>query len=113
MPKSAFFIVAIYQAAVKQQDAPLSYQSGNTSTRDPELLSFAPDVTVVPGHGPRTTLRSQCISSISAAVFEAKNVHDSTDFVLVTCQPGAEGALKDEVALSKPDWKFSYSRQDF
>ena len=113
MPKSAFFIVAIYQAAVKQQDAPLSYQSGNTSTRDPELLSFAPDVTVVPGHGPRTTLRSQCISSISAAVFEAKNVHDSTDFVLVTCQPGAEGALKDEVALSKPDWKFSYSRPGF
>lgn len=36
-----------------------------------------------------------------------------TDFAFCTCQPGAEPALKGEVAARVPSWKFAFSRPGF
>ncbi|TWT98009.1 putative 23S rRNA ribose 2'-O-ribose methyltransferase [Botrimarina colliarenosi] len=36
-----------------------------------------------------------------------------TEFVYCTCQPGAEPALKGEVAARVPEWKFAFSRPGF
>jgi 23S rRNA (cytidine2498-2'-O)-methyltransferase len=38
---------------------------------------------------------------------------DGAQFVFMTCRPGAEGAVKDEVAQLAPDWRFSFSRTGF
>jgi 23S rRNA (cytidine2498-2'-O)-methyltransferase len=34
-------------------------------------------------------------------------------FVFMTCRPGAEGALKGEVARSEPEWRLAFSRLGF
>lgn len=38
---------------------------------------------------------------------------DKSRFLLVTCQVGAEGAVKKEVGARWPDFRFSYSRRGF
>lgn len=42
-------------------------------------------------------------------------VMDSSDsqFVFITCQVGAESAVKNELAREQPDWRFAYSRHGF
>jgi 23S rRNA (cytidine2498-2'-O)-methyltransferase len=37
----------------------------------------------------------------------------SNQFVFMTCRPGAEGAVKAEVARVEPAWRFSFSRPGF
>jgi 23S rRNA (cytidine2498-2'-O)-methyltransferase len=39
--------------------------------------------------------------------------NDSPQFVFMTCRPGAEGALKQEVAHSEPEWRLAFSRPGF
>jgi 23S rRNA (cytidine2498-2'-O)-methyltransferase len=39
--------------------------------------------------------------------------HDNTQFVFMTCKPGAETALKQEVMRSKPEWRLAFSRPGF
>jgi 23S rRNA (cytidine2498-2'-O)-methyltransferase len=36
-----------------------------------------------------------------------------SQFVFVTCQVGAEPAVKDELAREQPEWRFAYSRPGF
>jgi 23S rRNA (cytidine2498-2'-O)-methyltransferase len=40
-------------------------------------------------------------------------VNDEPQFVFVTCQVGAESAVKNELAREQPEWRFSYSRPGF
>ncbi len=37
----------------------------------------------------------------------------AAQFVFMTCQAGAEGALKQEVARAEPAWRLSFSRPGF
>ncbi len=37
----------------------------------------------------------------------------ASQFVFVTCQVGAEPAVKNELAREQPDWRFAYSRHGF
>jgi 23S rRNA (cytidine2498-2'-O)-methyltransferase len=39
--------------------------------------------------------------------------HDAAQFVFMTCRPGAETALKQEVARTQPAWRPSFSRPGF
>ncbi|HEX2474128.1 MAG TPA: SAM-dependent methyltransferase, partial [Lacipirellulaceae bacterium] len=39
--------------------------------------------------------------------------NDPPRFVFMTCRPGAEGALKQEVARGEPTWRLSFSRPGF
>jgi 23S rRNA (cytidine2498-2'-O)-methyltransferase len=38
---------------------------------------------------------------------------DEAQFVFMTCRPGAEGALKQEIARSEPAWRPAFSRPGF
>jgi 23S rRNA (cytidine2498-2'-O)-methyltransferase len=38
---------------------------------------------------------------------------EAPQFVFMTCTPGAEGALKQEVARTEPAWRFAFSRPGF
>src|SRR6185295_20324065 len=38
---------------------------------------------------------------------------DAAQFVFMTCRPGAEGAVKQEVARFEPAWRPSFSRPGF
>lgn len=38
---------------------------------------------------------------------------DGAQFVFMTCRAGAEGAVKEEVARTQPEWHFSFSRPGF
>jgi 23S rRNA (cytidine2498-2'-O)-methyltransferase len=38
---------------------------------------------------------------------------DAAQFVFMTCRPGAERAVKEEVARVQPEWRFSFSRPGF
>ncbi len=39
--------------------------------------------------------------------------HDAAQFVFMTCRPGAESALKAEVARAEPEWRLAFSRPGF
>jgi 23S rRNA (cytidine2498-2'-O)-methyltransferase len=39
--------------------------------------------------------------------------HDPPKFVFMTCRPGAETALKQEVARTEPEWRLAFSRPGF
>jgi 23S rRNA (cytidine2498-2'-O)-methyltransferase len=39
--------------------------------------------------------------------------HDAAQFVFMTCRPGTEAALKQEVARAEPDWRLAFSRPGF
>src|SRR5687768_18432973 len=40
-------------------------------------------------------------------------MHDAPQFLFVTCQVGAEAAVKHELARDWPDFRFAYSRPGF
>src|SRR3990170_1262181 len=39
--------------------------------------------------------------------------NDQPQFVFMTCRPGAESALKQEVARTEPAWRLAFSRPGF